>query len=254
MANVRTQNRSRMQAKVNKSGLKPNVPRAKVPAVRQATDVKGPRGGQGLSSFEDPSNKPLARQGSRAASMLNDAIRSGPSIKDIGSGSSSQLRGRQLELPSAKSITDDAQTKARTAGRGIMTAGLSMIPDISREAADADKPRNYPGEGLQPRAAFPQGRAESSIPAPKPAAPKPVARKPRASSEGDDYMADLRASAQRMRDTSADMAEKTGRMKGAMEEFQSSADDATDGYKRGGRVGGRGDGRAIRGRTKGRFI
>ena len=99
-------------------------------------------------------------------------------------------------------------------------------------------------------------------PTSKPAAPKPVARKPRASAD-DDFMADLRASAQRMRDTSADMASKTGRMKSAMEEFQSAADDATDGYKRGGKakgfkqggsVGGRGDGKAIRGRTKGRFI
>jgi hypothetical protein len=43
-------------------------------------------------------------------------------------------------------------------------------------------------------------------------------------------------------------------MKSAMEEFQSAATDADEGFKRGGRVGGRGDGKAIRGRTKGRFI
>jgi len=85
-------------------------------------------------------------------------------------------------------------------------------------------------------------------------APKPVARKPRATADDDAFLNDLRASAAKMRDTSADMAGATGRMKGAMEEFQSAADDATDGYKRGGRVGGRGDGKAMRGRTKGRFI
>jgi hypothetical protein len=196
---------------------------------------------------------------------LNDAIENGPRIRDIGSGSSSQLKGRQLELPSAKSIMEDAQTKARTAGRGIVGAGLSMIPDISREARDADKPQNYPGEGLKPRAAFPQGSPESSIPAPNKVAPKPIARKPRATADDDAFLNDLRASAAKMKEATSDAARETGRMKGAMEDFQFAADDAADGdgYKRGGRVkgyakggavGGRGDGKAIRGRTKGRFI
>lgn len=252
MANVRTQNRNRMEARVKASGKKPGVPKAKVPAVRPSTNVAAPRGGAGLPSISEPSGGPLAQSGSRAASVLNDAIRQGPSIKDVGSGSSSQLRGRTLDLPSAKSITEDAQAKTRNLGRGIVGAGLAAYS--SAAGRDSDKPQNYPGEGLKPRAAFPQGSAESSIPAPKKAAPKPVARKPRASSADDDFMADLRASASRMKDATSDMASKTGRMKGAMEEFQSAADDATDGYKKGGRVGGRGDGRAIRGRTKGRFI
>jgi hypothetical protein len=254
MANVRTQNRNRMQARAEASGKKRGVPKAKVPMVRPSTDIEGPRGGRGLSSLGEPSSNPLARQGSRAVNILNDAIENGPRIRDIGSGSSSQLKGRQLELPSAKSIMEDAQTKARTAGRNIVGAGLSMIPDISREARNADKPQNYPGEGLKPRAAFPQGSPESSIPAPKKAAPKPIARKPRGSSEDDAFMEDLRASAARMKADTAEAARATGRMKGAMEEFQSATDDATEGYKKGGRVGGRGDGKAIRGRTKGRFI
>jgi len=227
--------------------------------VRPSTDIEGPRGGRGLSSLGEPSSNPIARQGSRAVNILDNAIRNGPQIRDIGSGSSSQLRGRQLELPSAKSIMEDAQTKARTAGRGIVGAGLSMIPDISREAPDASKPRNYPGEGLKAPAAaasFPQGKAESSIPAPKtaPVAPKPIARKPRGPSEDDAFLADLRASAARMKDATSDMAEKTGRMKTTAADFYSAADEATEGYKRGGRVGGRGDGKAVRGRTKGRFI
>lgn len=265
MANVRTQNRNRMQARAEASGKKPGVSKAKVPMVRPSTDIEGPRGGRGLSSFEEPSSKPLARQGSRAVNILNDAIENGPRIRDIGSGSSSQLKGRQLELPSAKSIMEDAQTKARTAGRGIVGAGLSMIPDISREARDADKPQNYPGEGLKARAAFPQGSPESSIPAPK--KPKPaVPRKSRASSADEDaFMADLRASAAKMKADTSEAARATGRMKGAMEEFQSATDDATEGYKRGGKAKcyakggavktrGRGDGIAQRGHTKGRFV
>lgn len=251
MADVRTQNRRRMQARAEASGKKPNVPKAKVPAVRPSTSVKAPNTGGRLTGLGEPSGGPVARQGSRAASVLNDAIRQGPSIKDIGSGSSSQLRGRTLDLPSAKSIVEDAQTKARNFGRGIVGAGLAAYS--SAAGKDSDKPQNYPGEGLKARAAFPQGSAESSIPAPKKATPKPAARKSSASSD-DDFMSDLRASAARMKDATSDMASKTGRMKGAMEEFQSAADDASEGYKRGGRVGGRGDGKAIRGRTKGRFI
>lgn len=259
MANVKTLNKRRMQARADASGKKPGVSRAKAPMVRPATDAVPPKYGARSLALGEPSGSQLARSGSRAASVLNDAIRNGPSIKDIGSGSSSQLRGRPFELPSTKSVLEDAQTKARTAGRGIAAAGLSMIPDVSREARDADKPKNYPGEGLKPRAAFPQGRPESSIPAPKsaapkPAAPKPAARKPRGSSEDDAFMEDLRASAARMKADTAEAARATGRMKGAMERFQSAADDATEGYKRGGRVGGRGDGKAVRGRTKGRFI
>jgi hypothetical protein len=57
-----------------------------------------------------------------------------------------------------------------------------------------------------------------------------------------------------MKADTAEAAQSTGRMKSAMEEFQSAATDADEGFKRGGRVGGRGDGKAIRGRTKGRFI
>lgn len=252
MANVRTQNRSRMEARVKASGKKPGVPKAKVPVVRPSTNVAVPRGGAGLPSISEPSGGPLAQSGSRAASVLNDAIRQGPSIKDVGSGSSSQLRGRTLDLPSAKSIMEDAQTKARNFGRGVVGAGLAAYS--SAAGKDSDKPQNYPGEGLKPRAAFPQGSPESSIPAPKKAAPKPMARKPRATADDDAFLNDLRASAAKMKAETADMAGATGRMKGAMEDFQFAADDAAEGYKKGGRVGGRGDGKAMRGRTKGRFI
>ena len=62
MANVRTQNRSRMQAKVNKAGVKPGVPRAKVPMVRPSMDVEGLRGGPKVPGIGEPSGGPLARR------------------------------------------------------------------------------------------------------------------------------------------------------------------------------------------------
>lgn len=251
MANVRTQNRSRMQARMDASGKKPGVPKAKVPAVRPSTNVAVPRGGAGLPSISEPSGGPLARRAS--TDIAERALRGeSPGIRDIGSGQSAGARG----LPSPKPAAAPASSAAsRAAGIGSRLLGGAALAAYSPSVGEgSDKPQNYPGEGLKPRAAFPQGSAESSIPAPKKAAPKSVARKASSSSADDDFMADLRASASRMKDATSDMASKTGRMKGAMEEFQTAADDATDGYKKGGRVGGRGDGRAIRGRTKGRFI
>ena len=291
MANVRTQNRGRMQSRVDASGKKPGVPRSKVPMARPATGVSTPQAGPRVPVLGEPSGGPLARSGSRAVNILNDAVRNGPSIKDIGSGSASQLRGRPLELPSAEEMSGRGNRGSNIgriaagaigAGAGLATQkgiqSLATGPSAGMDTTGTIAALNRSDKGNQrvvmqgdlpvgvvpknARAAFPQGSPESSIPAPKKAAPKPVARKAGPSAD-DDFMADLRASAQRMRDTSADMASKTGRMKSAMEEFQSAADDATDGYKRGGKakgfkqggsVGGRGDGKAIRGRTKGRFI
>jgi len=250
MANVRTQNRSRMEARVKASGKKPNVPKAKVPAIRPSTDVQAPRSGGRLTGLGEPSGGPLARRAS--TDIAERAIRGeSPGIKDIGSGRSAGASGaRGLPAPSAA----PAASSRGLSGLGRLAGGIGLAAYSPAVGEGSDKPRDYPGEGLKARAAFPQGSPESSIPAPKKAAPKLAARKPRASSDDDAFLADLRASAARMKDATSDMASKTSRMKGAMEEFQSAADDATDGYKRGGRIGGRGDGKAIRGRTKGRFI
>ena len=249
MADVRTQNRRRMQARAEASGKKPNVPKAKVPAVRPSTSVKAPNTGGRLTGLGEPSGGPLARRAS--TDIAERAIRGeSPGIKDIGSGRSAGASGaRGLPAPSAA----PAAASRGISGLGRLAGGIGLAAYSPAVGEGSDKPQNYPGEGLKARAAFPQGSAESSIPAPKKATPKPAARKSSASSD-DDFMSDLRASAARMKDATSDMASKTGRMKGAMEEFQSAADDASEGYKRGGRVGGRGDGKAIRGRTKGRFI
>ena len=217
-----------------------------------------------------------------------------PGSKSAGSGQSDAAAGRYPKLPSPKLDLPSAEEMSGRGNRGSNIgriaagalgagAGLATQKGIQSLATGPSAGMNTTGTiaalnrsdkgnqrvvmqgdlpvGVAPKRASTGFTDAADVgpprplgPTSKPATPKPVARKPRASSEDDDFMSDLRASAQRMRDTSADMAEKTGRMKGAMEEFQSSADDATDGYKRGGRVGGRGDGRAIRGRTKGRFI
>lgn len=216
------------------------------------------------TSLDAPKGRSVAKRGSTSVAKpgrptIDVDARTRPGEKLAGQGSGIKTAPKALPAPSAASAAATGARASRLGmlGRGLAgTAGigaLALMPDTKREAADADKPRDYPGEGLKARAAFPQGSPESSIPAPKKAAPKPVARKPRASAD-DDFMADLRASAARMKDATSEAARDTGRMKGAMEEFQSAADDATDGYKRGGRVGGRGDGKAMRGRTKGRFI
>lgn len=249
MANVRTQNRSRMQARMDASGKKPGVPKAKVPALRPSMDVEAPRGGRGLSSLGEPSGGPVARRAS--TDIAERALRGeSPGMKDIGSGRSAGARG----LPSPKPAAAPSAASRGMSGLGRLAGGIGMAAYSPAVGEGSDKPRDYPGEGLKPRAAFPQGSPESSIPAPKKAAPKPMARKPRATADDDAFLNDLRASAAKMKSETSDMARATGRMKGAMEDFQFAADDAAEGYKKGGRVGGRGDGKAMRGRTKGRFI
>lgn len=249
MANVRTQNRSRMQARMDATGKKPGVPKAKVPALRPSMDVEAPRGGRGLSSLGEPSGGPITRRAS--TDIAERALRGeSPGMKDIGSGRSAGARG----LPSPKPAAAPSAASRGMSGLGRLVGGIGMAAYSPAVGEGSDKPQNYPGEGLKPRAAFPQGSPESSIPAPKKAAPKPMARKPRATADDDAFLNDLRASAAKMKSETSDMARATGRMKGAMEDFQFAADDAAEGYKKGGRVGGRGDGKAVRGRTKGRFI
>ena len=252
MANVRTQNRSRMQAKVNKAGVKPGVPRAKVPMVRPSMDVEGLRGGPRMPSVTEPSGGPLARRAS--TDILDRAVRGGG---EKFMGDAQRVGARALPAPRTAPAASSAPA-ARGAGLASRMAGgiglMAYSPDVG---VGSDKPRNYPGEGLSSPAAFPQGKAESSIPAPKAAPKAPIAKpkaRPSRASEDDAFMADLRASAAKMKADTAEASRATGRMKGAMEEFQSAATDAEEGFKRGGRVGGRGDGKAIRGRTKGRFI
>lgn len=246
MANVKTQNRNRMQARINKAGLKPGVPKAKVPALRPSTGLDALKGGPRMPSVTEPSGGPLARR--PATDVLERAVR----------GGGEKFMGEAKRVPRAlPPPASSGASAARGAGLASRLAGGLGLMAYSKPAGEgSDKPQNFPGEGLKAPAAFPQGRAESSIPAPKAAkapAAKPKAR-PARSSEDDAFMADLRASATRMKADTAEAARATGRMKGAMEEFQSAATDAEEGFKRGGRVGGRGDGRAVRGRTKGRFI
>ena len=265
MANVKTLNKRRMD-KAPKSGPRASSSASASDILNRALGTSSgssgdlmPRGG---SDLESPGGRSLMQQGSRSVArpggpMIDTDSRTSPGIKDIGRGS-----GIKTSTPSAETLPAPKATSAPSRGLpglGARLAGGIGLAAYSPDVGEgSDKPKNYPGEGLQ----SPQGKAESSIPAPK----KPKVAVPRrakaTSSADDDFMADLRASAAKMKDTTADMAEKTGRMKGAMADFSSAADDATDDYKRGGkvkgfakggRVGGRGDGIAQRGKTKGRF-
>ena len=227
--------------------------------VRPYMDVEGLRGGPRMPSVTEPSGGPLARRAS--TDILDRAVRGGG---EKFMGDAQRVGARALPTPAASGAS-----AARGMGLASRMAGgaglMAYSPDVGE---GSDKPRNYPGEGLRANpATFPQGSSTPSIPAAKgplapsvsstgaPKAPiaKPKARPSRAS-EDDAFMADLRASAAKMKADTAEASRATGRMKGAMEEFQSAATDAEEGFKRGGRVGGRGDGKAIRGRTKGRFI
>lgn len=290
MANVRTQNRSRMEARVKASGKKPGVPKAKVPALRPSTNVAVPRGGAGIPSISEPSGGPVARRAS--TDIAERAIRGeSPGMKDIGSGRSAGARGfpspkPQLKLPSAEDMSGRGQrgnNMGRAAALGIgagMGIGaqkgiqsLATGPNAGMDTTGTIAALNKSDRGNQrvvmkgdlpvgvaPKRASTGFTDAADVGPPRPLgptgkpAPKPMARKPRATADDDAFLNDLRASAAKMKAETADMAGATGRMKGAMEDFQFAADDAAEGYKKGGRVGGRGDGKAVRGRTKGRFI
>ena len=117
--------------------------------------------------------------------------------------------------------------------KGANMATMALTPDASREAPDADKPKNYPGEGLQapakntfvnakdvgpPRPLGAANKAAASAVKTQPTRRANTAR-PTSSDSDDGFLADLKASAQKMRDTTADMADKTGRMKAAAEDL-----------------------------------
>ena len=102
-----------------------------------------------------------------------------------------------------------------------------------------------------PRPLGPTGKTPTKAPA-----KKAVAK----ASDDDAFMADLRASAARMKADTAEAARATGRMKEATGRFAGSFDEpgmkkggACKGYAKGGAIRGRGDGIAQRGHTKGKF-
>lgn len=180
---------------------------------------------------------------------------------------------KRLAGPSARAAAP-AASRLGMLGRGLAgTAGigaLALMPDVHKEAPDADKPRNYgANEGLQMPAkkALLQDAADVGPPRPlnratgnAPAPVKKITRRKAASSDDDAFLADLRASAARMKDATSDMADKTGKMKASAEKFAGSfkkggkAAPKCKGYAAGGAVKSRGDGLAQRGRTKGRMI
>lgn len=206
-----------------------------------------------------------------------------PGFKDV-TGPAERVSKPSLPAPKAEVPSLSRASKVGMGARALTGLGaLAYSPDVGE---GSDKPRNYPGEGLsqvgptkpaakpaakstgapapkmsaatttasKPAASKPVAKPVASKPTPKPAATraslKPVPRvaKPsRADTGRDDFMADLRASARKMRDTSSEMASSTGRMKEKMGEFASS-------FKKGGAIKSRGDGIAQRGKTKGRFV
>lgn len=119
MANVRTQNRSRMEARVKASGKQPNVPKAKVPALKPSTSVKAPSTGGRLAGLGEPSGGPLARQGSRAVAKpgrptIDVDARTRPGEKFAGQGSGIKttpkaLPNPKLNLPSAEDMSGRGQ-------------------------------------------------------------------------------------------------------------------------------------------------
>ena len=211
----------------------------------------------------EPSGGPLAKRGSTEVGKS--------------SGSSNKLPARASgDLGDADFKDWWKKGKSRAPGVASRLMGGAALMTHSPDVGEgSDKPRNYPGEGLSPvgppapvkaptkAATAPAAKAATANkPAPKPAAsasaakssaatPKPKAKPASASSkssaEYDDWLADLRGSAARMKAETSRAAEKTGALKEKAGAFSQS-------FKKGGSVKSRGDGIAQRGRTKGRFV
>ena len=212
----------------------------------------------------EPSGGPLAKRGSTEVGKS--------------SGSSNKLPARASgDLGDAD--FKDWWKKGKSRAPGIasrLMGGAALMAHSPDVGEGSDKPRNYPGEGLSPvgppapvkaaptkAATAPAAKAATANkPAPKPASSAPAAKssaatpKPKAkpasassksSAEYDDWLADLRGSAARMKAETSRAAEKTGALKEKAGAFSQS-------FKKGGSVKSRGDGIAQRGRTKGRFV
>jgi len=127
---------------------------------------------------------------------------------------------------------------------GEITPDLSSPPPISAGGRGRGAMLNQtPAKDFGPSkpAAAPKRAA--------PVLPKKVKKAAsRAADADEDFMADLRASAAKMKSATSDMTGATGSLKDKAEDFADAG-----GMKKGGRVGGRGDGIAQRGKTKGRF-
>lgn len=196
----------------------------------------------------EPSGGPLAKRGSTEVSKPT--------------GSSNKLPAR-----ASGDLGDvdfkDWWKKGKSRAPGIasrLMGGAALMAHSPDVGEGSDKPRNYPGEGLSPvgppapvKAAAAKATpapsapaSKASAPAPKPKA-KPAPSKAKSSAEEDDWLADLRGSAARMKAETSRAAEKTGAMKEKASAFSQS-------FKKGGSVKSRGDGIAQRGRTKGRFV
>lgn len=251
------------------------------------------------TALADPAANAVARRGANAIARpgrpvidvdLRGQGRAGPQF--AGSGQSDAAAGRNLlsgPKAGAPAANPAGASRLGMLGRGLAgTAGLgalALMPDTRREAADADKPRNYPGEGLQPKTQTPMQTSPADFGPPRPlnrtignppaakAAAKPAAPKKAtpATSDDDAFMNDLRASVAKMKSDTAEAARATGRMKEAAGRFANSFDSAgmkkggkakvkakpkaqTQAFAKGGTVKSRGDGIAQRGRTKGRIV
>lgn len=136
MANVRTQNRSRMEARVKASGKQPSVPKAKVPAIRPSTDVQAPRSGGRLTGLGEPSGGPVARQGSKAVARpgrptIDVDARTRPGEKFAGQGSGIKtapkaLPGPKLDLPSAEDMSGRGQRGSNISRAAALALGAGM--------------------------------------------------------------------------------------------------------------------------------
>jgi hypothetical protein len=188
-------------------------------------------------------------------------------IKDIGSGTGERVSRAALEGPS-KAAADTATKSAsklgglgRLAGRLSGPIGMALTPsdlgsDDTKTGYDAMKPVSKDqylknsaskvnmtrGTGFKADDSGPSLKNEANVGPPRPLGPTKSASKPvakaatkaatanrKAASDDDAFMADLRASAARMKSATADAAQKTGSMKDKMSDFAGS-------FKKGGKM------------------
>lgn len=212
------------------------------------------------------SGNALARSGPSINVDMPKRIRG---IKDIGSGTGERVSRAALEGPSKAAADTATKSASKLGGLGRLAGrlsgvGMALTPselgsDDTKTGYDAMKPVSKDqylkntaskanmtrGTGFKADDSGPSLKNEANVGPPRPlgsnkaekAATKTVAKAAtkastanrKAASDDDAFMADLRASAARMKSATADAAQKTGAMKDKMSDFAGS-------FKKGGKM------------------
>lgn len=197
--------------------------------------------------------------------------------KVIGTGSGIQVDRKALPGPSNVSSSTKRGLSvggkalgvaSRVAGAGSNIA-LAVLPDTSREAPDADKPKNYPGSGMsvekpakslnidkviagdvsdplqtnkpkiEIKPTFRDAKVPGEAPEKRPSAASqikariktPVYKAQRTVNQPSEFLKGLKASAEKMKTATSDLSKATSKEVSAMSKFRSSFNDTVPAKK-----------------------